>query len=260
MILDGKSLIITGVGAGLGSEMARAALRDGAQVTLAARSEEKLEKIAKELDPSGERVAHRRCDITREQDCAALVAAATQRFGRVDGLIQVAAYEGAFGEVTEAELDRWKMSFDTNVIGAVNAVRAVVPALRQSGGGSIVLVGSQSSLVPQIPQAGYAASKGALQSTMYYLTKELGPDKIRVNTVVPSWMWGPPVQAFIQMRAKTEERAEEEILAEITSQIPLGYMVPDEDVAEAAIFLSSDRARSISGQSLMVNAGELMSR
>ena len=112
--------------------------------------------------------------------------------------------------------------------------------------------------LPQLPQAGYAASKGTLLSAMYYLAQELGPDRIRVNMVVPSWMWGPPVEAFVKLRAKAEGVPEEKILDEIRSRIPLGEIVPDEEVAEAALLLASDRARCITGQTLMVNGGELM--
>jgi NAD(P)-dependent dehydrogenase (short-subunit alcohol dehydrogenase family) len=128
--------------------------------------------------------------------------------------------------------------------------------MKRGGGGSLVLVGSLSMYLPQMPQAGYAASKAALLSSMYYLTDELGPDKIRVNMVVPSWMWGPPVQAYVQFKAKSEGRTEEEVADEIRARIPLGEIVPDEEVAEAAIFLASDRARCITGQTLIVNGGE----
>jgi len=75
---------------------------------------------------------------------------------------------------------------------------------------------------------------------------------------VPSWMWGPPVQAFVKMRAKAEGVSEEAIIGEITRRIPLGEIVPDEDVAEAALFLASERSRGITGQTLLVNGGELM--
>ena len=130
--------------------------------------------------------------------------------------------------------------------------------MKRTGGGSLVLVGSQSMYAPQLPQAGYAASKGALLSAMYYLADELGADGTRVNMVVPSWMWGPPVEAFVKMRAKAEGLSEDAVKADIQSRIPLGEIVPDEDVAEAALFFASDRSRGITGQSLMVNGGEMM--
>ncbi len=258
MILEDRTLVVSGVGAGLGREIARLALRDGARVVLAARTESVLESTAKDLDPSDERVAWARTDITDADDCAALVALARDRFGRIDAMVQVAAYENVFGGLHDTDFEAWRRAFDTNVLGSMALVRAIAPALKEAGGGSIVLIGSQSMVQPQLPQAGYAASKGALQSAMYYLADELGPDHVRVNMIVPSWMWGPPVEAFVKIRAKAEGLSEEEVRGQIASRIPLGDIVPDEDVAEAVLLLASDRARGITGQTLMVNGGELM--
>jgi NAD(P)-dependent dehydrogenase (short-subunit alcohol dehydrogenase family) len=258
MILEGKTLVVAGVGSGLGREVARLALRDGARVVLGARSEDVLEKTAAELDASGERVAWARTDITVPEDAVALVERAVKRFGQVDAMVQVAAYENVFGGLQDTDFENWRRAFETNVLGSMTLMRPVATAMKQAGGGSIVLVGSQSMYQPQLPQAGYAASKGALLSAMYYLTEELGPDGIRVNMVVPSWMWGPPVQAFVKFRAKSQDVPEQTIVDEITGRIPLGSIVPDEEVAEAAVFLVSDRARCITGQTLLVNGGEMM--
>ena len=96
MILQGKTVVVTGVGGGLGRECAASALRDGANVVLAARTAETLEATASELDPSGERVAAQATDITDPDSCAALVETAQGRFGSVDALIQVAAYENVW--------------------------------------------------------------------------------------------------------------------------------------------------------------------
>ena len=258
MILKDKTVVVSGVGGGLGREVARLALRDGARVVLAARTESVLEATAKELDPSGDRIAYARTDITQAEDCEALTALALKQFGAIDAMVQVAAYENVFGGLYETDFENWRRAFDTNVLGSLTLIRALAPEMKKSGGGSLVLIGSLSMYLPQLPQAGYAASKGALLSTMYYLAQELGPERIRVNMVVPSWMWGPPVEAFVKLRAKAEGVPQETIVEEIRSRIPLGEIVPDEDVAEAALFLASDRARSISGQTLIVNGGELM--
>jgi len=258
MILRDRTLLVSGVGSGLGREVARLALRDGARVVLAARTLSVLETTAKELDPSGERVAFAAADITSAEDCAALTAFALERFGSIDAMVQVAAYEMVFGGLQETDFDSWRRAFETNVLGTMTLIRALAPAMKQGGGGSLVLVGSQAMYLPQLPQAGYAASKAGLLSAMYYLAQELGPDKIRVNMVVPSWMWGPPVQAFVKLRAAQEGVPEEDIVAEITGRIPLGEIVPDEDVAEAILLLASERSRGITGQTLMVNGGELM--
>jgi len=258
MILEDRTVLVSGVGAGLGREVARIALRDGARVVMGARTEAVLEQTAKDLDPSGERVAFAPTDITKSEDCEALAALAVERFGGVHALVQVAAYENVFGNLADTDFDKWRRAFDTNVVGSLTVLRAVAPHMKLSGGGSVVLIGSQSMFAPQLPQAGYAASKGALLSAMYYLSDELGADQIRVNMVIPSWMWGPPVETFVKFRARSEGKTEAEVKAEIESRIPLGHIVPDEDVAEAAILLASDRARGITGQSLMVNGGELM--
>jgi NAD(P)-dependent dehydrogenase (short-subunit alcohol dehydrogenase family) len=258
MFLEGKTILVSGVGAGLGREVVSLALRDGARVVMGARTESVLEETAKELEPSGERIAFGRADITNADECEALAALAVERFGQIDALIQVAAYEAAFGGLYETDFAKWRKAFDTNVIGSLTLTRAVAPRMKEAGGGSIVFIGSLSMWVPHMPQAGYAASKGALLSAMYYLTDELGADQIRCNMVVPSWMWGPPVEAFCRMRAKAEGKSEEEIVAEITEDIPLGRIIPDEEVAEAALLLASERARGITGQTLNVNGGEVM--
>lgn len=258
MILQGKTVLVTGVGAGLGREVAAAALRDGANVVLAARGADRLAAIARELDASGARVAHAAADIGEAAACQALVALARERFGRLDALVQVAAYELSFGGLHDTDFETWRKAFETNVIGALTLIRAVHPALAAAGGGSIVLIGSQSSFVPSLPQAGYGASKGALLSAMYYLAKELGPDNVRVNMVVPSWMWGPPVEGFLRARAKREGRGLEQVRDDLTRGFALRRMTEDSEVADAAVFFASDRAKAITGQYLLVNAGEYM--
>jgi len=258
MILEGKTLVVSGVGPGLGREVARIALRDGANVVLGARRREKLEAAAGELDPTGKRVAISPTDITDPAQCEKLVATAVQRFGGLDGVVQVAALDLLFGGVMEASEADWQASFATNVMGPVHVVRAAAPALERRGGGSIVLIGSQASMKPQLPQAAYASAKGALHSAMYCMAVEFGPKRIRVNSVVPTWMWGPPVESYVAGEATRRGIPVAEVVAELEQRFPLGEVPADEDVAEAAAFLCSDRARMITGQALLVNAGELL--
>ena len=258
MILEGKTIAVCGVGSGLGREVARLVVRDGGRVVLGARTESQLEAVAKEADPSGEKLAWIRTDITDPASCAGLVDLASERFGGLDGLVCVAALSDAFGGLADAKPDDWRKSFETNVVGTVQMVKAAVPKLQSRGGGSIVLIGSQSSMLPQVPQIAYASSKGALMSAMYFMAKDLGPQRIRVNTVVPTWMWGPPVEGFVQGQAKERGVSSEEVIGEITANMPLGEIPRDEDVAETVVWLCSDRARMITGQALLVNAGELM--
>lgn len=257
-MLQGKTVIVTGVGSGLGRECVTAALREGANVVMAARTHETLEATAAEVDPTGEHVEAVTADITDEGDCAALVLRAQERFGSVDALIQVAAFEYVFGGLHETKLDDWRKAFETNVLGALTVLRPVATAMKASGGGAVVLIGSQSMFKPSLPQAGYAASKGALLSTMYYLADELGADNIRCNMVVPSWMWGPPVQMFVEGTAKQKGISVEEALNEIVGDFPLARMTEDGEVADVAMFFASEHAKAVTGQHLMVNAGEMM--
>ena len=258
MILKDKTVLVTGVGAGLGRECAASALRDGANVVLGARTETALEAVAAELDPSGERVAYRATDITDPDSCTAIVELAQERFGSVDALIQVAAFEHAWGGLYDTKFENWRKAFDTNVLGALTLLRPVATAMKAGGGGSVVLIGSQSMFQPQMPQGGYAASKSALLTAMYYLCDELGPDNIRCNMVIPSWMWGPPVQMLVDYRSEKQGRTKEEVLFDIVGTFPLRRMTEDGEVADVATFFCSDRAKAVTGQYLLVNSGEML--
>ncbi|MFF3454611.1 SDR family oxidoreductase [Streptomyces sp. NPDC002730] len=259
MLLKGKTVIVSGVGAGLGHQIAATVVRDGGNAVLGARTEANLVKSAEEIDPGGTHTAYRATDITDEAQCDALTALAVERFGRIDAVIHVAAWDSYFGGLADADFETWHGVIDVNLLGTLRMTRACLPALKERGG-SVVIIGTQSAVAApsQVWQAAYAASKGALTSAMYSLARELGPDRIRVNTVLPGWMWGPPVQAYVQFTAHTEGVPEPEVLGRLTERMALPELATDGDVAEAAAFLASDRARAITGQSLLVNAGELM--
>ncbi len=256
MLLEGKVIIVSGVGPGLGREVALAAARDGAAVVLGARREANLEAAAAEIDPKGETVAWKATDIRDEAQCQALVAQAVSCFGRVDGLVNVAALDTVMGGL-DGDAEQWRQTLDTNVVGTLQMVRAAVPALKDAGGGSVVMIGSQTAFwpAPLVPQMIYGASKGALASAVWFLNRELGPSRIRVNTVVPTWMWGPPVEMFVDMMV-AGGLTTEEAMARITGPMPLGEIPSDGDVANAVTFFLSERARTISGQTLFVNSGE----
>ncbi|WP_329119456.1 SDR family oxidoreductase [Streptomyces sp. NBC_01353] len=259
MLLQGKTVVVSGVGAGLGHRIAETVARDGGNAVLGARTEANLAKSAAEIDPGGRQTAHRATDITDEAQCEALAALALERFGAIDAVVHVAAWDSYFGGIEDADFATWQRVLDVNLLGTLRMTRACLPALKERGG-SVVLIGTQSAVAApsQVRQAAYAASKGALTSAMYSMARELGPHRIRVNTVLPGWMWGPPVQAYVQFTAHTEGVAEDEVLARLAERMALPELATDGDVAEAAAFLVSDRARAITGQSLLVNAGELM--
>lgn len=258
-MLEEQVILIAGAGPGLGREVARRCLDDGASVVLAARRPEPLAELAAELDPSGDRVLDVPTDICDAEATDALVTTALERFGRIDGVALVAALT-PMGGALESDLAEWRTAFEVNVMGSVQVVRSAAEALADGDGGRVVLIGSQASFKrqPRIPQAGYAASKGALSSAMYYLASDLGPKGVTVNCVVPSWMWGPDVEMYCNWQAGEKGISVDEVAAEIAGDIPTGSIVPDGEVANAVGFFLSDRARMITGQHLMVNGGEVM--
>ena len=259
MILEGKTVLVSGVGPGLGGEIASRVLRDGANLVIGARNGEKLMALAKELDPTGSRVLAHAFDITDEGACQAIVRAAEDRFGGLDAMVQVAAFDAVFGDVQAVSAEDWRKVMEVNVVGSVQLCRACVPAMERRGGGSLVLIGSQSyAHPPDTPQLAYASSKGALISAAIQMASDLGPKKIRVNTVIPTWMWGPPVEGYVKWQAKERGVPEAEVKAEIERKFPLGEIPADDDVAEVVVLFCSDRMRMVTGQYLRVDGGEKM--
>lgn len=256
-MLQDKVVAISGAGPGLGTQIALAALRDGARVFLGARGAERLGALARELDPTATRAACQALDLARASDCEAFAAAAAARFGRLDALVQVAAFDQLFGGVTDTDPDSWRVAFDVNFFGAMHLVKACVPGLEAAGGGAIVFIGAQAMYHPQVMQLGYAASKAALSSGMLFLARELGPRRIRVNTVVPTWIWGAPVQGYVASTAKAQGVPEQQLIDAITANMAIPEIPGEQDIANAVVFLASERARLITGQSLLVNSGEL---
>ena len=255
-MLEGKTIVVTGVGAGLGQAVAEGVLRDGGNVVLGARDGHRLAGLAAGLD--GERVAHQATDVTDAAQCQALAALAVSRFGAIDGVVQVAARE-SMGGITGTSDDDWRAVLETNVVGTMHVLAATTDMMADAGG-SFVIIGSQTSHTSgaAAQQAAYAASKGALHSAMFHAVWELGPRRIRVNMIVPSWMWGPAVRGFVRAQADRRGVSEDDVTAPIRATMPLGEIPTVQDVAESALFLCSDRARMITGQTLFVNAGNYM--
>jgi NAD(P)-dependent dehydrogenase (short-subunit alcohol dehydrogenase family) len=257
--LDGRTVLVSGVGAGLGRRTALAAAREGANVVLGARSEANLKAVADEVDPSGALVAWKVADIVDPASVEALVELGVERFGGLGAVVHCAANQAMGGLRDAGDFSEWRDTIDTNFIGAMRLTKVALPHLEQAKG-SIVFVSSQTQWHPpsEALQVAYAGSKGAIWGAMHHLAMEVGAAKVRVNEVAPGWMWGPAVQGYVKWLSDTNGVSEEETTWTITKDLPLGEMATDADVAEAIVFLASDRARGITGQTLFVNAGEYM--
>jgi NAD(P)-dependent dehydrogenase (short-subunit alcohol dehydrogenase family) len=256
MLLEGKKAVVTGVGPGLGRAAARALAREGAAVALVARNEERLAGIASEIEADGGRAVVIPANVTKVEDCERVAEVAAAELGGLDVLVNSAFRGDVFQPFDAVDLVQWRKIFDVNLWGALQLTQACVPALRESGGGSVVMVASMSARKIRTNEAGYAASKGALLTATKSLAAELGPDRIRVNAVVPGWIWGPNVQLYVDWQVSDRGVTSEEVVAEITEAIPLGEIPPQEDIAEAIVFFASGMSRVITGQALDVNGGE----
>jgi NAD(P)-dependent dehydrogenase (short-subunit alcohol dehydrogenase family) len=253
-VLDGKVAIVSGVGPGLGQAIARAVAREGASVALAARNEAYLKEVASEL----ERAIAVPTDITDAEQCQRLVDRTAEEFGGVDIVANSAFQPGDIGKTFEkSDLTRWRALFEVNTFGALQVTQAAIPHLRARRSGAVVFVNSMViRKTGAVAEGGYAATKGALFAAARVMAHELGPDNIRVNSVVPGWMWGPNVQFYVEYTAKKRDVPNEAIIAEIASNMALRRIPTVEEVAEAVVFLASDRASAITGQTLDVNGGE----
>lgn len=255
-VLAGRTVLVSGAGEGLGRAVAEVALREDAKVMVAGRDQARLARMVAELDPSGERADHHRADIGSADDCRALVAATTARFGRLDGIVHNAALMGA-GGLHGADIEAWREIFDVNVFGTLRLTQAALPHL-EAARGSMVIIGTQAVFTCTMLTLGYSASKGALYTAAKHLATELAPTGVRVNTVVPSWMWGPQVQGWVRDTRSGSDEEAAQLVERIVATIPLGRITDPHDVAEVVAFLLSERARAITGQVVVVNGGEMM--
>jgi NAD(P)-dependent dehydrogenase (short-subunit alcohol dehydrogenase family) len=249
-MLEGKTVIISGVGPGLGRETALVAAREGANVVLAARSEDKLAAVAADVEAAGAKVIHRRTDIGSAEDRTALIAAA---------LVNNAAFEASFGGLEATPDSDFEKAIQTNLFATLGLTREALPHLKAARG-AIVFVGSQTMFKPppEAMQIAYAASKGALLGASRHLAIEAGAFGVRVNTVAPGWMWGPPVEFFVNYTAEQQKSTPEEVIAHLTAPMAMDFFATDGDVAEVIGFFASGRAKGVTGQTIMVNAGETM--
>jgi NAD(P)-dependent dehydrogenase (short-subunit alcohol dehydrogenase family) len=260
MLLKNKVVIVSGIGPGLGIELALLAAKEGANIAICARTASKLDDAEREVDALGlgTEVLKVPTDISDREQCSELVRRTVERFGRIDVLINSAYVGGKFEPIETADLDDWRATMDINFFGTMALTQGVIPQMKSQGGGAIVMINTMVTRVPMPWQGGYGASKGALRVATSHLAKELGGYGIRVNSAFMGWMWGPPVEGYLKHAAKEQGTTVEALRREIAKNIPLGDIPDDADCAKAAIFLASDYSCAMTGACLDVNGGEYL--
>jgi len=255
-LLEGRVMLLAGVGRGLGTHIARNAVAAGAKVVMAARSPAVGEQLAADL---GESASFRACDITVDSDCADLVQTAVDQYGGVDAVVLNAMASTGATTLESDPVDAWREAFEVNLFGSLRVVKAALPALEESRSASVVFIGSQITRRVFPGRGPYASSKAAVTTAAQVLAQELGPSGIRVNTLVPGRMWGEPLQAAVSRLAAERGRSETAEVEHWIESTALKRLATDEECARVAIFLASDLAAAVTGQTIDANAGETMS-
>jgi NAD(P)-dependent dehydrogenase (short-subunit alcohol dehydrogenase family) len=212
--------------------------------------------VAAEVEALGRKALQVPTDITKADDCARLVDQTRKAFGRIDVLVNNAFHAGYMRRFDESDVEKWRDAFEVNVIGTLTLTQRVVALMKEQGSGSIVMINSQVIREVMPTMGDYAASKGALLAASRTLARELGEFGIRVNTVLPSYIWGPSVKAYFEWQARERDISPQDVYDEVASRIALGRIPTSEEIAGAVVFFASDLSEVVTGQTLDVNGGE----
>jgi NAD(P)-dependent dehydrogenase (short-subunit alcohol dehydrogenase family) len=244
MLLQGRSGIVTGAASGMGRAAAALFAAEGARVLCADLDGEEARKTAASIDPSGERAAAARLDVADKRDCQAVAQTALDCFGRIDFLANFAGvWDGR--NTAEIEEEHWDHVLDVNLKGSFLIAQAVAPAMIAQAYGRIVLVGSVSArLGGNMGGPHYAASKGGVGALARALARRMGAHGVTVNSVNPG-----PVESAMTAGWTAEAKAK------LVEAIPLGRVGQPLDIARPVLFLISDMASWITGETIEVNGG-----
>lgn len=248
--LRNKVAVVTGGAVGLGRATALRMCEEGASVAVLDVLDKPGRQFVAELVARGLRARYWHCDVASEAEVQKAIHQATKHFGRLDVLVNNAGIAGInkpTHEISEAEWDR---VMAINVKGVFFCTKHAIPHLQKAGGGSIINLSSIYGLVsaPDVPP--YHASKGAVRMMSKTDALLYAPDRIRVNSIHPGFIWTPMVEGFL----KDAEDAEAARQATAAAH-PLGHMGEPDDIAWGAVYLASDEAKFVTGTELVIDGG-----
>ena len=254
--LHGKVAIITGASTGLGPVLGSLFVRDGARVLLAARREDLVRQAAQAAGPGAIAM---RADVTDENDVVAMVARAVDEFGHVDILCNNAAAPGQDRWIWEQTLDNWNATIAIDVTAAMLCTREVLnQSMLQRRSGVIINFSSTASYPGMVRKTHYVTAKASLRAFTKTVALEVGQYGIRCNCIVPGAIDTELWRKWVQRTADEQGTDFETQRAKSLKGVALQDISSPEDIANLALFLAGDESRTITGQSIPVDAGGYM--
>lgn len=254
--LKGKVALVMASSKGIGRACAMALAMEGASLTIGSRNKDSLEKTAQDIrNASDMRVLAVPADVTREEDLVAIVDATLKEYGRLDILINNAGGPpvGSFSQFDDRQ---WMAAFELTLLSAVRLFRLTIPHLRSSGDGRIINIVSTSVKQPIDNLLLSNAIRPGVIGLAKSLSMELAPDGITINNVCPGRILTDRLRNSSSMQQKLEQgMSEQEILADMARDIPMGRLGKPEDLASLVVFLASQQAGYITGTTTQVDGG-----
>ena len=257
-LLKGKVVVLSGVGPGLGRALGEEAAKMGADLVLVSRTQKRLEKMAEVVRSFGSRALVVPTDITDEDSRRALVEKSLEEFGRVDCLINNAFGIPPMDPISTLKIEDLRAANETNVFAPLRLSSLFADALAETHG-SVIMLNSAVQFSSQPEYSGYKLSKGALAHLAHSLATELGPRGIRVNSVAPSYIYEDVNKGYFDWLASEAGTTHEDVYAEKADPCDLKRLASPEEVARATLFLATDLASAVTGQTLTVDCGEFHS-
>jgi NAD(P)-dependent dehydrogenase (short-subunit alcohol dehydrogenase family) len=254
--LEDKVAIITGASTGLGPVMAKRFVDEGARVLLAARREELVSEAAASC---GRAAISMQADVTVEEEVVAMVGRAVDEFGRVDVMCNNAAAPGTDKFIWEQTLDNWNATIAIDVTAAMLCTREVLTQSMLEQGSGVILNFSSTAGFNGVPRkTHYVTAKASLRAFTKAVALEVGRHGIRCNCIVPGAIDTELWRNWVRRIADEQDVDPDAQRAKMLAGVPLRDISSTDDVANLALFLASDEARTITGQSVVVDAGSYM--